>query len=315
MTASDPQPASSATRPVNVNETVAYRVDAMLYEHIPLALFLCLLGLVVLAFPAGNKFEHQLAAWIPIFVGIGWIGYALYRRRRPGKAMITLTPSYLLFRIPMVKEIRIPWREIAAVEVIDTSPFFPSLVRPRFVTFRNVTALRVSRRFYDRQIHVPSAFMRGPGWSNTFIVGEKDVRVALHHEAVGVPAEELREAVEARWHAFGPPDAVAAATETAPASSPPPRRPQQALTTAAHEGVTWRGAWRVTKIAALLVGIAAMLTNIAGVWQTASQEQDRKETEEWQAQFHKWEEEDRRTAEEKRKHDAEWDEFWRKNRF
>ncbi|MDQ8700540.1 hypothetical protein [Hyphomicrobium sp. LHD-15] len=308
MTTSDPEPTSREPTAIKVHETVAYRVDTALYQQLPLALFLVLLGLTVLAFPAGNKFEHLLAAGILIAAGITWIAYALYRRAHPGKALITLTPSHLLFRIPMVKDIRIPWREITAVEVIDTSAFFPSLVRPRFLKFRNVTAIRVSRAFYDRNIHINSAFMRGPGWGNTFIVDDKSAKVALHHEAVGVPAEELRHGVETRWRAFGPPASTALAQEATRSPSSPAHGPSS-------EGGTLRSTWRTTKIAVLLVGILALLTNIAGLWQTSSQEKDRKEKDEWQAQIRKWEEDDRRSAEESRKRNEEWDAFWRRNQF
>ena len=312
MTTSDPEPASREPASIDVDETVAYRVGTALYQQIPLALFLVLVGLIVLAFPAGSKFEHLLGAWTLILVGIIWIVYALYRRKQPGKALITLTPSHLLFRIPMVKDIRIPWREITAVEVIDTSAFFPSLVRPRFLKFRNVTAIRISRAFYDRNIHIHSAFMRGPGWGNTFLVDDKSAKVALHHEAVGVPAEELRAAVEARWRAFGPPSSIALADEISPllASSP---SPGQAISTPSR--VTLRAVWRTTMVAALLVGIVAMLTNIVGLWQTPMQEKDRKQNDEWQAQYRKWQEDDRRSAEESRKRNEEWDAFWRNNQF
>lgn len=309
MTTSDPPPA-----PTSVNETVSYGVDALLYRHIPFALFLGLLGLTILAFPAGDELSHRLAVWLLIGISITWIVYALYRRSVPGRGMITLSPAHVLFRIPMVKEIRIPWREIAAVETIDVSLLGPGLARAPFFSARGVTALRIPRAFYDRHIHVNSAFLRGPGWGNTFIVGEKEAKVALHHEIVGVPAGELRQAVEARWRAFGPPDAVAAAGSTKPASSPLPRR-TGTVAPASRGIITLPGVWRTAKIAVLLIGIAAMLANIAGLWQTSGQATDRKEKAEWEAQFRQWEEEDRRSAEEKRKRDKEWEEFWRKNRF
>jgi hypothetical protein len=71
-----------------------------------------------------------------------------------------------------------------------------------------VTVVLVTRALYDQHIHVSSFIMRGPGWDFHFIpkndpaLGEL-VQVSLHHSDLPATAAELREAVTARWKAFG----------------------------------------------------------------------------------------------------------------
>jgi hypothetical protein len=308
-----------AHEPVNVHKTVGYRHDRLFLAHIPMALLLGLLGLTMFAFSERNTAGHFLAASILIAACIAWIVYAFYRRAHPSKPVIELSPLGLLFRIPGVKEVRIPWREISAIETMDTRMFFPSLVRPRFLHYRNVTAIRVSRAFYDRKIHVASAFMRGPGWGNVFFPEEKSARVALHHEALDVPPQDLRREVEARWKAFGPQSSAFADERREQEDGERVAATAPKLARAAPEtrsaGIGLGQIWYAIKIVVLLTGIAAMLGNILGYWQTDSQRQDRAEHDYWQEQYRKWDEEEKRSAEERRQKDKEWEEFWKKQNF
>jgi WD40 repeat protein len=62
--------------------------------------------------------------------------------------------------------------------------------------------VEVSRRFYDRFIHVDSFLQRGPGWDNIFIQEGDAVQIALHGEMLPVKSEVLRAEIEERWKAF-----------------------------------------------------------------------------------------------------------------
>ena len=106
------------------------------------------------------------------------------------------------YRIPWVKEFLIPWREIRGIETIDVTTSNWSYRNPGTMTFGNVTVLLVPKPFYDARIFVDSFFLRGPGWEANFIPKGDLVQVALHHELVSAEPRALREAVEARWHAF-----------------------------------------------------------------------------------------------------------------
>ncbi len=68
--------------------------------------------------------------------------------------------------------------------------------------FDDVTVVLVSKQFYNSQIFVRSYFLRGPGWKANFIPKGKLVQAALQHTLVSVEPQALRQAVEARWHAF-----------------------------------------------------------------------------------------------------------------
>jgi hypothetical protein len=268
----------------------------------------------MLAFSEDAEQMHFLAAAILIAAGSGWIAFALYRRANPGSPVLELSPGGIRFLIPGLKEIRIPWREVSAIERMGGSSFFSRLVHPRLPR-RGVTAIRVSRAFYDRQIHVASPFMRGPGWNRMFFPGEKTARIALHHEALSVPADELHRAVEERWKAFRPRRSVLDERETpgTPTAEAEPARHRVDATRSS--GLSLGQAWYAAKIVVLLAGIAAMLANIMGYWQTGSQRQARAEHDYWQSQYDKWDAEEKRSAEERRKKDQEWEEFWKKQRF
>src|SRR4029077_9949591 len=74
--------------------------------------------------------------------------------------------------------------------------------RPRTLAAGNVTVVLLSRQFYDSHIFVRSFLLRGPGWKANFIPKGELVQVALHHTLLAVEPRALRQAVEARWHAF-----------------------------------------------------------------------------------------------------------------
>jgi len=152
-------------------------------------------------------------------IGAACTLYGLDRMLRP-KSLLVLSPAGVQVHIDTLKTFLIPWHEVKGIDAIDITGTF----RRAPVTFSGVTVVLVSRAFYDRQIHVDSWVMRGPGWDFNFvprtdtIMGDV-VQVALHHEALPVTAAELREAVTARWHAFR--DATPA--DPKPASARVPR--------------------------------------------------------------------------------------------
>jgi hypothetical protein len=123
---------------------------------------------------------------------------ALFRLLFAGKPMLVLSPAGLRIHIEWVKDIVIPWREVQDVRTIDVT----GRLRGQLVHFSGVTAVVVSRAFYDRHIHIGSWFLRGPGWDMNFIPADGTVQVALHHQVLPATAQELRAAVEMRWRAF-----------------------------------------------------------------------------------------------------------------
>ena len=156
-------------------------------------------------------------------VGGALAGVALWRRVNPGKPLFTLSPAGIHYRVPMVKEVLIPWQEIQGVDTIDIEAGYWSMRSalypiPSYNTWvvRDVTVILLPKPFYDRRIFVDLFLLRGPGWNANFILKGALVQMALHHELVSVEPRPLREAVEARWLAFRDRPAAAPARTSVP---------------------------------------------------------------------------------------------------
>lgn len=298
----------------DVTETVAYGSDRMFLQSLPVALFLLLLGLSVLTFVADDlSLKEQFAVWVVIVAGLGLGGYTLYRRFNPSTPLITLSTIGIRFRMPFLKTIHMPWREIDAVGVRDVRSFFPSLVRPRFIHFNEVTTVRVSKAFYDRHIHVTSPFMRGPAWGNTYFPENDHVDIALHHEMLGIEAGELHDTILARWRAFS-----GRTGEFSPVLAPMVvarrrRKPLFPWTVALDPRLS--DALNFVKYAVPVAGILFALSNLLGLWEAGYQREARDKRAEWQAQLKKWDDEEKKSAEERRQREKDWDEFWKKHKF
>lgn len=191
----------------DIDRTLAYSGRKMSRKFLWIGLLLLGLG-GFLAYVQPSSFDTKdtLMLAATLVLGAGITLYALVRLLTPGKPLLTLSPSGLRLRIEWVKEFVIPWREVKGVDTVEIS----GRVRGTLITFSGVTVVQVSRAFYDRHIHVNSWLLRGPGWDFNFIPKGHMVQVALHHEALPATAAELRDAVEARWHAFRDAPPVAA---------------------------------------------------------------------------------------------------------
>jgi hypothetical protein len=133
--------------------------------------------------------------------GVGFAGWEFSKTTGKQKPLLVLSPEGLRINIEGATEFTIPWIEVHGVDAITVEGL-------RGVTFDNVTAVVVTRDFYDRVIHVDSFIRRGPGWDQLFIPRDGMMLVALHHAWLPVKAADLLAAVEARYRAFGrPPEA------------------------------------------------------------------------------------------------------------
>ncbi|MBL8589583.1 MAG: hypothetical protein JNK46_13700, partial [Methylobacteriaceae bacterium] len=186
----------------DVNAVVAYGVNAIALGLLPLGLLGLAAGVVLVALGGRDTILPGVAGTA---VGVAVLVYAAYRNFAPSKPLLELAPQGARMRIPGATEFLIPWSEVRDVGVLDVIvENIPTRRGSTTARFDNVTTLAVSRAFYDRVIHLDSTFMRGPGWSGAFIPeGDGLVQVALHHELLRAPVDELREAVLLRWRAFG----------------------------------------------------------------------------------------------------------------
>ena len=308
----------------DVHETLAYRAAAEIARLLPTGLFLIFAGLFIFALVDLDREPWTLVGIVLCWVfGIGVTAVALWTRYSPGKPLFALSPAGIHYRLPWVKEALIPWREIQAVDTIDVATGHWSLrwstriPTPRYnpINFRNVTMVSVSKQFYEEQIFIDSFFLRGPGWKANFIPKGELVQVALHHELVSVEPQALRQAVETRWHAFrGRPSAAPASASvpsvTAAGTSDTPA-PVAGFAAGKSNAVAMGDnpraitTWEAVKIIVPLIGIAAVLSNLAGVWELPGQSAERATRAKAREEHKYWQESNKRMREEWKKRDAE----------
>ena len=269
----------------DVHHTLEYRTNTAIVRLLPSGLLVIFLGLFVfvLSDPGHEPVITYVGIPLVLVAGSAVIGVALWMRANPRKPIYTLSPAGIRYRIPWVKEFLIPWREIQGVDTISIvtqqSSFawlFVDNVQPPFrdtMFFDNVTVVLVSKQFYNSRIFVRSFFLRGPGWKASFIPKGDLVQTALHHTLVSVEPQALRQAVEARWHAFRDQTAAGPTLTSVPAAGHSSAQIKTASDAVPSSNVVAMGdsprtmsRWEATKIIVLLIGIAALLLNIVGLW-------------------------------------------------
>ena len=314
----------------DIHQTLEYRSATAIVRLLPTGLLLVFLGLVIFALV-----DLDREPWTLIGIVLCWVvggalaGVALWRRVNPGKPLFTLSPAGIHYRVPMVKEVLIPWQEIQDVDTTDIEAgywsilWFTSFPTPRYNTWvaRDVTVILLPQPFYDQRIFVDSFLLRGPGWNANFIRKGALVQMALHHELVSVEPRALREAIEARWLAFRDRPAVAPARTSVPstaAASHSNASKGAAARPAPTSGVVAMGddskamsPWEATKVIVPLIGIAVVLANLIGLWDLPGQDKVREVRAKAREERKYWADSIRRNREESRKLEAEQKELRR----
>jgi hypothetical protein len=179
----------------DVQTTLAFSRKKLGRKMLTLGVTGLVVGILLLVF--GDN-DAILPGGIGVIAGGGMTAYEIYKIMRPSKPMLELTPRGIIIRFDMIKEMFIPWHEVHGVGSIEVSGDW--LDRP--VSWSNVTAVRVTKRFYDRNLHVDSNLLRGPHWHHFFIQRGDMVHVAFHEQLLPMKAEQLYAEIEARWLAF-----------------------------------------------------------------------------------------------------------------
>jgi len=313
----------------DINQALEYRYTTAIVRLLPTGLLLIFLGLVIFVLADLDRdpwaFVGIVLSWV---VGVALVGLTLWRRANHGKPLFTLAPDGIRYRIPLVKEVLIPWHEIQGVDTIDIEAGYWSLfwltqtpsLQYHTTVVRDVTVVLLPKAFYDARIFVDSALLRGPGWAANFIPKGPLVQVALHHELVSVEPKPLREAVEARWLAFRQKSTAGTARTSVPsvgsggtaATSHSSASKITAARAAPASDVIAMGEnpkaispWEATKIIVPLIGIAVMLANLAGLWHLPGEAKVNEARAKAREERHYWEESARKRKEETRKREAE----------
>jgi hypothetical protein len=309
----------------DVQQTLEYRTATAIVRLLPTGLLLVFLGLLIFALvdPHREGVGTLIGIVLCLVVGSGLIGVALWTRSSHGKPLFTLSPAGIHYRIPRVKSLLIPWSEIRGVDTVDIETghwsFYSyqrgiSIPDYHVMIYRNVTVVLLSKQFYDSRIFVGSFFLRGSGWKANFISKGQLVQMALHHELVSVEPQALREAVEARWHTFrdqpvsartSVPDVPAVRSSMGAPDNAAVRAAPKSDAVAMGENPRAMSRWEAVKIIALLIGIVAVLTNLAGLWEVPGQGQEREKRAHTREERKYWEESLKRSKEETKKREAE----------
>jgi len=312
-----------------IDRTLEYRSAAIVVKLLPAGLLLIFLGLLILVLADPAPFWTMIPATLCGAFGFFVVGLALWKRVNHGKPLYTLSPDGIGYRIPWITSLNIPWREIRGVDTIDVEARYWSfwdfyygfqvIPNRKVVTYPNVTVVLVSKQFYDRRITAPSLLLRGPAWRANFIPKDDLVQVALYHDVASVEPRPLREAVEARWVAFRDRPGktsvpgVAVGQDKATAASKPAvsRAVSGTAVVAMGESPKVVSRWRVVASSVLLVGIAILLANLAGLWDLPGQNKVSEVRIKERTQQKDWADTFKRSREDSRKLEAEQKELRR----
>ena len=112
----------------DINQTLEYRSATAIVRLLPTGLLLVFLGLVIFALV-----DLDREPWTIIGIVLCWVvggalaGFRSGGASNPGKPLFTLSPDGIHYRIPLVKEILIPWQEIQGVDTIDVEAGYWSI--------------------------------------------------------------------------------------------------------------------------------------------------------------------------------------------
>jgi hypothetical protein len=179
----------AAAKP-DLRETVQFHAAGGL----PHGLLFALLLLVLSALFAATTEERNLPlALAGVAAGLLWTLYEAWKRLNPSKPMVVLSSMGVDYRMPGGATVFIPWREVHDVSAIE--------IDAGKARFEDVTVIKVSKRFYEKEIEEQLGLFGG-GNRYLFVPKGNFMLVALHHDVLGVKSRPLREAISARWYHF-----------------------------------------------------------------------------------------------------------------
>jgi hypothetical protein len=188
--------------------------------------------------------------WMLLYLGAGYIAYAILRHYRPERPILMLTPAGVTFHRPWLREVFIPWPDIHGVgplEVLSAAGFVS--------TNPNAIAVTVTNDFYERHIAPKRSFLAPPGSEMMFQPKGTMMQMVLTSSDVVVKPEDYRAPIEARWKAF----------RASPVSVPQVGSANGPRVTYGRWSVdgSW---WQALMFLAPLIGLAAVVLHANGLW-------------------------------------------------
>lgn len=194
----------------------------------------------------------QVFGWMLIYLGLGWIAFALFRHVYPARPIVMLSPAGISFHRPWLPNLFIPWQDVHGVGPLDISDTQgPGATNPQ------LTSVVVGQDFYERHIAPKRRFFEPPGTEYMFRAKGEFMQMTLNSTEIAVGPEEYRVPIEARWRAFRDQPKSSSAPK---AISPPGERIVYGRWSL--DG-TW---WQVVKFLAPLVAMVAVVLHANTFW-------------------------------------------------
>lgn len=157
-----------------------------------LALLLCAAALPLTGLRTSH---HWFMFGLAVLLGVGATVYGVVALLMPATPLAVMFDDGIWLRIPGVSAFIVPWQAVQDIVTIDVDAVF----RGESYRIEGVTALVVSRAFYDRHVKVRPSLLKPFEPGNYFIPKGDTVQIAVHHKLLPMTAEDLRAAMEAHW--------------------------------------------------------------------------------------------------------------------
>jgi len=203
--------------------------------------------------PRRTRVGPNILGWMLVIGALGWITFALYRHFNPARPILMLSRAGISYHASLLKNLLIPWHEVRGVDAFERTG--ASGIPDRYP---DLTAVLVSREFYDQHILVKRSVFGGPkrSWDTMFVPKGSLMQMVLHYELFSVDPKHIREPVEARWKSFR----IEQPSSLSDAKPIPEAR--QVYGAWSIDG----SPWQAIKFLVPLIGIIGVLAVSTGVW-------------------------------------------------
>jgi hypothetical protein len=190
--------------------------------------------------------------WMLIYLGGGWIAFAIYRHFYPGRPVVRLTPAGLSFHRSWLRDVFIPWPDVQGAGPLEVANPGGALT-----IYPHTFAVSVTADFYERHIAPKRSALSPPGSETMFRAKGSMMQMVLTSPELIVEFDDYRGPVEARWKAYR--DQATAAHAPGFTSGTPLVFGRWSI-----DG-SW---WQSIMFLAPLLGMAAVVMHANGIWPT-----------------------------------------------
>ena len=188
--------------------------------------------------------------WMLLYLGAGWIAFAIFRHNYPARPIIMLSPAGISFQRSWLRDLFIPWQDVQGVGPLeDENPGHAPTIYPHTI------AVSVTKDFYEQHMAPKRSLLSPPGSETMFRPRGAMMQMVLASPELVVEYEDFRAPIEARWKAF----------HDQPRSVAPSGRPSGTSIAFGRWSIdgSW---WQVIMFLAPLLGMVAVILHAGGIW-------------------------------------------------